>query len=308
MQVSIQVAIESNGDKFDFLMPGHVKNWISSLADQPLIFEVEQLEEDFNVKIVASSGDCEFVAFNPIDFPTIKTDNGTELTCQFEDITEALYRTSYTKLADSTGNILNFLSLENGLFVAYNGAAFSLFKSSVALNGLLPENIIQVLSGLTLIGECIIKYSDKNICFTIGDTEIKSVLGDGKYIEYKHGIVIPKNHVTVNRNEMIAAIKRVLMFSDQLSKGIKLQFGDDLIITGVDSKLKNKAEETVKCGASLEMAIGLNGIFAIEALNHIPTETVCISYSHFTKPVFIREDEIYESFALIAPIVLPQNV
>lgn len=315
MQVSISTQIDANGSKCDLLIPGHVKAWVASLAEQPLTFHIEPIEEDYNVTIKSDSGNCEFIGYNASDFPVINTDAGSAATLPFEDITEALYHTSYSKLSDNTANVLNFVSLELGdgaVFAAFNGVIFAKFFLGgryAEMNLLLPDALISALSGLFAVGECSMVYSERNISFTIGDIEVKSTLGDGKYIAYKHGLVVPSNNVTVNRSELVSAIKRVLMFSNKIDQLVRVKFGDDgLLITGSDEDMKNKATESVSGSCEIELLIGINGNMTIEALSHLPSELVVISYSTHTKPLFFHTDLSVDSFSMIAPIMLKENL
>lgn len=318
MQVSIETAIGAKGDKIDVLIPAtQIKAWLTSLAEQPFAFEFGPIEAGYNITIKQAdlTNFCEFVGFYGKDFPVIETSKGETANIQFENITEALARTAYSKLNDSTGNMLNNICLELGetaTFVSFNGVVCSLFKFDgkfAKMDLILPDAIVQVLSGMQLTGECIMTYSPKNIAFSIGGITIKSILSDGAYIAYKHGLIIPPNNVTCNRSEVMAAIKRTLIFSDKITTQIRLQFSQlGILVSGSDDNLKNKAQERVKCECPADLIIGFNGNMTYEALNHMPSDEIVLSYSSWSKAMFIHASLTDESFCMVAPMMLKENL
>ncbi len=307
-QVSIAVKVDAKGDKVDILIPNNIKAWVATLADQPLTFEISELD----ITIKSASGNCDFVGYDAEDFPTIKTNTSAIVELPFEAVITALYRTSYSKLTDSTGNILNAISVEidsdKATFVSYNGFAFAKYVldgTFEPMELLLPDSIVSTLNGLAISGDCTMTYSPKNIAFVIGDTEIKCVLMDGKYIAYKHGLIIPENTATCERLLLIDAIKRVLLFSSQLDQMIRIQFSQiGIMVTGTDVKMKNNAQERLVAKCSADLIVGLNGKMLIEALSHLGSEEITLSYNQPNTPIYIHENIDDESFAMIAPIML----
>lgn len=311
-QVSISTKVDAKGDKCDFLMPSTIKALIATLAEQPLTFEIQQLEKDYKVRIISASGNYDFIGYDATDFPTINTDAGNRATIDFSDLTSALYSTSYSTLSDSTENVLNHLSLEldetGAQFVGYNGVIFALYRLDgefVPTEIMLPNSLVSALTGLGVTGDCEMVYSDKNISLTIADIEIKSILAGGKYIAYKHGLGVPADNATCNRLELINAIKRVLMFAKKTDQMVQLQFSSlGIQIFADDVEMKNAAKESVPATCTADLLIGFNGMMAIEALLHLSGDEVTLSYSDPKKWLLFHQSLQENSYSMIAPMVI----
>jgi len=304
MEISISCRIDL--PDIDILIPGEqIKNLIASLPDQPIIFDIDGID----IKIKTSSGVYEMVGETGEDFPTIKTVSESEITLPFEDLTEALFRTSYTKLNDSTANVLNAVqvkfSKDKTSFAAFNGVSFALFNLKATGDGelLLPSGIISALSNIQLSGECIVNYSKNSITIKHGDVTLKSILLDGLYLDWANVLKIPTSYCQIERKSLISAIKRVLMFSNRVSNDISISVSDKVVIKGEDIDLKNKAEETIASSGD-EIVIGLNGMFLIESLNKLQSDVVYMYYSTFSQPALFRENLDDPNFCLLAPIVI----
>lgn len=311
-QVSISTKVDAKGERCDFLMPSHVKTWIASLPEQPLTFEITELDKDYSIRIASASGNCDFVGYVAQDFPFINTDAGHTAVIDFADLSAALSRTAYSTLNDNTENVLNHLCLEldetGAQFVGYNGVIFAIYRFNgefMPTELMLPDALVSALAGLPVSGECHMVYSDKNISLTVGGIEVKSILAGGKYIAYKHGLTIPPDNATCNRIELINAIKRVLMFAKKTDQMVQLQFSQlGIQIFADDAEMKNAAKELVRATCTADLLIGFNGVMAVEALTHLTSEEVTLSYSDPKKWLLFHQSLNEDSYSMIAPMVI----
>lgn len=318
--------VKSLGSDFDILIPAdQIKRYLSLLADQPITFSFEQFEVKdevfYNIVIKSSNGECKMTGYDGGDnFPEIKTIGGDKFTIPFEDLHEAIHRTAYAMASsDEYGETVNKLSAVNlaltkdkAEFASFNGHSFALFKIAGTYNEsvlLLPDGIVNIIYNLSLKGDCEIEYSDKSLAIIVDGLEIKSMLLDGKFVDYEKLIVMPKSYICVNRLELISAIKRVLLFSNKTSNQIAISIkGNELSISGEDVDFNYTANETINCSEfDNDLRIGLNGNFTIEALNHMATENMYIYLTTPFKPVFFKEEIDGDSMSLIAPITLGAN-
>jgi len=164
---------------------------------------------------------------------------------------------------------------------------------------LLPRSIVSALPEIT--GDCVISYSKNSICFEYANVTIKSMLMDYKYPDFM--AIVPKNEtkISVNRLESLVAIKRVLDFSNKVSKIINLS--GNMVISGEDKTYKQKASEKLKSEGG-EININVNGSYLYESLSHLGSEIIEINYQSFDKPIVINEPGDSENFIMIMPMML----
>lgn len=315
--------VDSDSEDFDLLIPAdQLKKYMSLLADQPLTFLFERFEAEkdvfYNITIKSGSGESRMIGYEGGDnFPQITTIGGDKFTMPFEDLHEAIQRTAYAMAdSDEMGETVNKLSAVNltlsktkAEFASFNGYSFALFKVAgnfTEATLLLPDGIVNIIHNLTLKGDCEIEYSDKSLSIKVDGLEIKSMLRDGKFVDYEKLIVMPKTYTCTNRQELISAIKRVLLFSNKLSNQIAITIkGRELSIAGEDVDFSYTANETVSCLEFSEpLRIGLNGNLTIEALNHLSTDEVYLYLSQPHKPVVFMEEIDGDSMSLLAPVTL----
>lgn len=320
---SKSLKVQSLGDDFDVLIPAdQLKRYLSFLADQPVTFSFERFENEkdvfYNVLIKTADDDCKINGYDGGDnFPVIKTTGGEKFNIQFEDLHEAIYRTSYAMASnDDHGETVNKLSAVNlslskkgAEFASFNGYSFALHKIPGVFQDatlLLPDGVVNIIYNLTLKGDCEIEYSDKSISITVSGLEIKSMLKADKFVDYEKLITIPKTYTNFNRLELISAIKRVLLFSNKTSSQIAVDVNENTItITGEDIDFNHNANARITCSPFDEpIKIGLNGNFTIEALSKLSTNDVYMFLSQPHKPVIFMEEIDGDSMSLLAPVTI----
>ncbi|MBD3285473.1 DNA polymerase III subunit beta, partial [candidate division WOR-3 bacterium] len=112
---------------------------------------------------------------------------------------------------------------------------------------------------------------DAKIGLSFEATEVVSRLIEGPYPDYEK--VIPKeidNILTVDRKELSAALKRMMIFSNQVTKQIKLELGKKNLRLYSTSPEGEEAQEELGCtykGEAFEVAY--NGAYLLDILRHI---------------------------------------
>lgn len=140
-------------------------------------------------------------------------------------------------------------------------------------------------------------YLDKTkIGFVFGDTTIISRLIEGPYPDYER--VIPKgnpNILTIAKEAMIPALRRVSIFSDPYNHLVKLKMmGDKLILSSLTAEIGEAKEELLCSYKGEEMEIGYNSYYLLEIVNHIESDEVVFELSTPTSAVLIRPSIIEE--------------
>ena len=108
-----------------------------------------------------------------------------------------------------------------------------------------------------------------------GKTELAMRLVEGEFPDYRG--VIPKqskHSIMVGRDALLAAIKRVAIFSNERYHGVRFGFAAGTLTVSSTSPETGEASETVDVDFNgEEMSVGFNASYLIQALGVIPVET-----------------------------------
>lgn len=144
---------------------------------------------------------------------------------------------------------------------------------------ILPKKPAGVLKNiLTKTGtEVTVAFDDRNLEITSESFTLFARQIEGRYPNYNS--VIPQNNpniVTVNRLDMIAALKRISPFSSSASNLIRMEVEkDSLQLDAEDYDYSKTASEKVACDYDgTPMKIGFKGVSVIELLDNISCEQV----------------------------------
>ena len=143
------------------------------------------------------------------------------------------------------------------------------------------------------------------------EQESVAVEFDGRYPNYNS--VIPQNNphkLTVDRSALISTLRRVAIFSSQVSL-IKLHLEDNkVVISAQDTDFSTSAEESIACsynGAS--MNIGFRASFLIDILNNTPGQDVVIELADPSRAgVIVPAEQVdkQELLMLLMPMMLTE--
>ncbi|MEG1606775.1 MAG: DNA polymerase III subunit beta [Mucinivorans sp.] len=146
-------------------------------------------------------------------------------------------------------------------------------------------------------------FDNKNVIFELPKHRLVCRLIEGNYPNYN--AVIPQNNnnkLTVDRTELLGAIKRVAVCSNQASGLVQfsLKMGN-LTLTAQDVDFATSAEDNIACdfsGDSLE--IGFKSAFLLDLLTNIHSQEVIIELADATRPgLFLPVDEVEEGQSLL---------
>lgn len=222
LEVSMQTSLPCEGEVNVLIPADKIIKLLSSLPDQGVTIDVDA---EFNISIVASSGTYELSGYDGSDFPEIKTESGNEITVEPDDLTAAIYSTAYARSIDQIQTRFIGLNLDidkSGLtFAGCNLLLLSVYNLPGKFKTgklLLPANITNIIGGINIPGGCKINYSDNSISLEYTGLTVRSLLSGETFPDYKS--IVPKNDVKLNipRTELLASIKRVLEFSNKVSK------------------------------------------------------------------------------------------
>jgi len=157
---------------------------------------------------------------------------------------------------------------------------------------------------------CTIAVDEGHVSFEFGNSRVLARLIDESYPNYQ--AVIPKENekrLTINREDMLNAVKRVGLYSSSMTNQIRLEVAADAVtISAEDVERSSEAEEVIPCDFdSDDMQIGFNSEYLTEVLSNVASEEVVFELSSPNRagivvPIDQEDDE--EILMLIMPVML----
>jgi DNA polymerase-3 subunit beta len=159
-------------------------------------------------------------------------------------------------------------------------------------------------------GTQIVTIGKNHILFGFEDTLIYSRIIGEPYPDYER--VIPDNNskdLLINRENFIASIKRVSLFSNPISYQVKLNFNSNKMnIYAQDIDFGGEAHETIDCNYNAsELDIAYNANYLLDILRHIDTKDTKFSLESPDGPGLVfpeKQEENEELLMLVMPVRL----
>lgn len=154
-----------------------------------------------------------------------------------------------------------------------------------------------------------VSIDSTKIGLSFGATEVVSRLIEGPYPDYEK--VIPKeikNVLTVNRDELNAALRRMMIFTNQVTRQIKFVLGKkNLELSSFSPEGEEAHEELPAAYKGETFEVAYNGSYLLDILRHIETDEVVFDITGALSAVLIhgkgaREEQ--NRFYLLMPILL----
>ncbi|MCF7929824.1 MAG: DNA polymerase III subunit beta, partial [Spirochaetales bacterium] len=146
--------------------------------------------------------------------------------------------------------------------------------------------------------------TEKNIFFRFDNRKLFSALIEGQFPNYRR--VIPDNQtnsVTVGKDDLETALKRVALLVEQKSKRIYLSVnGDVLRINSEDSEI-GKASEEIPCTyGGEETTFALNYQYLMDPLRVMDEKTIRLRFTEPSKAMTLEGESEGDFFHIIMPM------
>lgn len=170
---------------------------------------------------------------------------------------DGLKKTSYAISTDETRYVLNgiFTSFRDGkmTLVATDGRRLAMvdtdleFPASHETDVIIPTKAVQELQRLLgENGDVIVKLSDNQVSFAVGDSLLASKLIEGNYPNYRQVIPGDSNErVVISREALLETVRRVSLLSSDKSNSVKLVFSENRIEVTANSPDVGEAQESM---------------------------------------------------------------
>ena len=271
---------------------------VKEVANFPLTFEIE--ETTGVVDLLFPGGHFSFMGVDAAEYPqNFETDDlSVEMTIPAEVIQSGL---DYTLFAISTETIrpmmtgvywdfhnddITFVGSDTHKLVRYINTSYRPERETSFILPGKPAGILRSLIGKET--EYVrIRKDDKSAIFSFGDFRLGCRFVKGNYPNYNR--VIPQdnpNELTVDRQVLLAAMRRVSLFASKASSLVKMSMADNsVVLKAQDLDYSTKADERIGCSyEGAPLSIGFNSVYMLEVLNNLPGDQIIVKLSDPGRP------------------------
>jgi DNA polymerase III subunit beta len=228
---------------------------------------------------------------------------------------EMLAMTSFAMSRDETRYVLNgVLFIIRSAFVrmvATDGRRLAVAEYKMQLPKAQERKIIipaKTVTELSRIlgedGDVKISFGENQASFNVGQTRIISRLIEGEFPNYES--VVPKEikeKLTASREKLMAALKRVALFTNQESMAVKMDVSRDKMVLSKSTRDIGEVREELGVEyKGKELSIGFNPDYLIDVLKAIDQETIGLELADAEKPGVVRAGDEY------VYVVLPMQI
>ena len=290
---------------------------LRALPELPVEFEADP---DFNVSLRTDKGRYKMVGFDGADFPALPDLSETKrISTSGALLRRAINKTGFAVSRDALRpammGIYFQIGSEEGRAVATDGhrlVKLSLHDMTAPENiqFVVPEKAMSLAARVATDDPCAITVDSGYVAFDFGRSRVLARLIDEPYPNYQAVIPIDNEKtLTVSREAMLAAVKRVALYSSSMTNQIRLSISSDEIrISAEDIERASEAQETVAGEfEGDDMVIGFNAVYLTEVLSNLDADEVKFEFSSPNRagvvtPLEQRKGE--SMMMLIMPVML----
>lgn len=321
LETRIEV-VEYSGDS-QFALPAKtLLEALKEIPEQPLKFSVN--DTTYETTIEYQNGEYRMMGQNADEYPTpaVLQNDPVSLRIKTSILSDGLTRTIFATADDELRPVMNGIYFdineEGATFVASDGHKLVCCKNATLQTEgkssfILPKKpatLFRSLIGKDMDETVSIEFDSRIAIFSLPEYNMVCRLIDGRYPNYAS--VIPQNnphHLTIDRQTLINAMRRVSVFSPASSGLIKLRIQDSqLSISTQDIDFSTSANETLTCQYDgIPMSIGFKANFLIDILNNIPSQEIVLQLSDPSRAgVIVPAEQAQDEnlLMLLMPMVL----
>ena len=294
---------------------------LKEISEQPVRFEIDK--ETLEITIYYQNGKYSMVGVNADEYPSAPAmgENSVRLSMPADvlasGISASLFAAADDEIRPVMCGIYFDLTPESVTMVASDGHKLSRCRDfsvkgaekSAFILPKKPANLLKNLLAKESGNETMIEFDDRFAVFALENYKLVCRLIEGRYPNYNS--VIPQNNprkITVDRAAMLGALRRVALFSSQVSL-VKLHIQDgNMVISAQNNDFSTFAEESLVCSYDgAPMNIGFSASFLIDILNNIPGTDVVIELADPSRAGVMfpaEQQENQELLMLLMPMML----
>lgn len=316
----INVRFESNGTPPSRRIAVPAKRLLDTLRALPDVPVDFSADDEFQIVLSTAQGTYKMVGHDGADFPALpELDADQRIETEGALLRRAIVKTGFAVSRDALRpammGILFQIGADEGRAVATDGHRLVKLKlehmtSSEPIDFIIPEKAMALAGKIVSDEQCTILVDEGYVGFDFGNSRILARLIDEAYPNYE--AVIPQDNekrMVVERDAMLAAVKRVGLYSSSMTHQIRLSLDADTVeISAEDIERSSEAQEVVRCDYNGEpMVIGFNSVYLTEVLNHIDSDEAVFEFSSPNRAGVVTPEAQQEGehmLMLIMPVML----
>ena len=290
---------------------------LRQLPDIPVSFTVD---EKFNVNFRTDKGSYKLVGEDPDEFPELPNlDEGQTLETSKDimlgAINKTLFAVSDDDLRPAMMGVFFDIGPDESKFVATDGHRLVKYiktdlTADEGMEFIVPEKALNLVQKALHAEDCDLTVTDDHAQFKSGNTIVITRLINEQYPNYES--VIPRDNdksLTISKEQMLATVKRVAIFSSSTTRQIRLQMNPDkMTIRAEDIDMSSEARETIACEyGNDEIEIGFNAKYLADVLSNVDDEEVYFEFSTPNRAGIVKpseEGDNEEILMLVMPVML----
>lgn len=324
LETTLVGSVEVDSVEREGVIAAPVKLMLDSLkefSEQPLTIEAN--EDTWEITVSWKSGSLSIPGTSGLGYPALPelADDKSEVEMDVDMMISGINKTIFATADDDLRPVMNgvYVNLAAGLVTFVATDAHKLVKHtaeaelSADASFILPKKPANLLRGILLKEEDAVKvaFDKKNVVFHLKNSTLVCRLIEGVYPNYN--AVIPAanpNKVIVDRVELLNAIKRVAVCSNQATNLVEFNIGANSInLATKDLDFSYSAKECVSCAyEGAPIVIGFKSTFLVEILSNIETPSVVVELADSTragvfKPLY-DEPQSANTLMLLMPMMI----
>lgn len=290
-------------------------DYVKTLSNQELNFEVKTIEKGYIVSIKTSSGKIQLPGEETENFPQTPIIDSHKIEIDSAILNRAISKTTFACSPDSSFVYsAALLEFGNGINVVGTDAK-TIAVQNVFENTINPKNclvkpfILNTVSSLGFNGPVSVSYSDRNICFDYGNTIVYGILSEGAFPKYETFVQMTNGHpikINVKISDLVTAIQRVLIVANLKTGHCVFSFHENkLHVSSHDKSVNQEGSETIDCDYSGEaFSIGFIGSQIINIVSKLESDVATFHLKDEKTVCMIKDDSIAENLFLNVPSVI----
>lgn len=294
---------------------------LKEIPEQPLTFDINP--DTYEITVRYQNGKYSLMGQNADEFPQAASlgENAVRVEMEAEVLMNGINCSVFATADDELRPVMNGIyfdiTTEDITMVASDGHKLVRCKTLAAKGNeraafILPKKPATLLKNLLPKeqGIVVVEFDERNAVFMLERYRMVCRLIEGRYPNYNS--VIPQNNphkATIDRLQLLGALRRVSIFSSQASSLIKLRLQENrMVISAQDIDFSTSAEETQVCQYDgTPMSIGFKSTFLIDILNNISAAEVVIELADPSRAgviIPVEQEENEDLLMLLMPMML----
>lgn len=317
-RLSVSLSKSDSGSVSRVAVPAkRLLDTLRALPELPIEFSVD---DDYNVTLKTEQGRYKMVGFDGADYPalpdladTVRIETSGSLLKRA--ITKTGFAVSRDALRPAMMGIYFQIGPDGGKAVATDGhrlvkLSLDRMTSKDPVEFIVPEKAMNLASRVATDEPCTVVVDGGYVAFDFGRSRVLARLIDEAYPNYQAVIPVENDkRLTVSRDSMLAAVKRVALYSSTMTNQIRLHLSAEAVkIAAEDIERASEAYETVVCEYdSDDMLIGFNAVYLTEVLSNVDADEVQFEFSSPNRAgivIPLEQKEGESMMMLIMPVML----